>query len=617
MRRKRHYVKIPQTIATWVPGGATGDWQTAMWKDIANDGKELFLDYLEPNERGSRSALYGEKFYVEIGYDRDRADTVFVTRVQSADLRLPRRTPLRLKVELVMWPGGYPPDLDRLDDLFLSDTLEAEEPSSTQAVEASPLLLSLLATVPEAMRQRLRPGTDVGEPGEPRAFLAPFRQLRARYRLDRHLQLSPRHDLLLRTTTTPTELSRAERDAFLAAFGIGLLNDVALADKYGLTSVVESLAALHIPPSLRAQMWAASLEMLSAPDFRRELHVCGDELNAIASGDDEASVAWRVATGPTLRQVGQRSDEVLRDLLAEATDDRSALVALASWARNLAFSDTPKQEDVSPGARVEPARVDQPVSLPDRAVADKWVMKLRLPDEQPLERLRRALTQQAQAVHSTPPMLASVEALLDFDKEALALSSLAAEWRDAVGDTGALRADLIECQAALASLQEVLGVDAERVIQDHYVLPSEVLEISRVVRHPLMAEAPDWLLSVGAETERPARPTNAADWAILLVHNERRRCVQMFCDLATELNEPQSVKWLTAPEPGAEADGHLREWFERVRSFLLDLPVEMRGLVGVTTDFQRGERGGFTTGSAPRHTAIVSVARRRTRSSGE
>ena len=65
------------------------------------------------------------------------------------------------------------------------------------------------------------------------------------------------------------------------------------------------------------------------------------------------------------------------------------------------------------------------------------------------------------------------------------------------------------------------------------------------------------------------------------------RCLQMFCDLAIELNEPKAVAWLTPPAPGGDPEAHLREWFERVRTFLLELPVEMRELLGGESDFDQ------------------------------
>ena len=63
----------------------------------------------------------------------------------------------------------------------------------------------------------------------------------------------------------------------------------------------------------------------------------------------------------------------------------------------------------------------------------------------------------------------------------------------------------------------------------------------------------------------------------------------MFCDLATELNESEAVRWLTPPSVERDPESHLREWFDRVRAFLLELPVEMRELLRESTDLKRAE----------------------------
>ena len=91
-----------------------------------------------------------------------------------------------------------------------------------------------------SVSQRFRPGTEVEEPTDPKRFLLPLRHLWSRHRLDRLLRLSPRQDLLLRTQTTPTELPRSERDALLDAFGLGLLNELALAGQPALQAVAKS-----------------------------------------------------------------------------------------------------------------------------------------------------------------------------------------------------------------------------------------------------------------------------------------------------------------------------------------------------------------------------------------
>ena len=585
MSRKRYYIKIPYTVAPWVPGGATGDWQTDIWRDITSNGREVVIEFLPPNARGDRSALHGDHFYVEVGRDRDRRDTVFLLRVQSAEARLPRTYPVTLKADLLQWPGGFPTDLDDVDGLFLR-TGPSEAPIAAH-VQPSPLLMSLLGAMPASIRQRFRPGTEVDEPTGPKEFLLPLRQLWSRHRLDRLLQLSPRQDLLLRTQTTPTELPRSERDALLEAFGLGLLNELALAGQPTLQSVLESLATVPSAPEIRATVWAGSLKQLDLGELRRELHACADALGAVGAAAPTAGEWQRVAL-PPLIEIASRQDEVLRDLLADAPGDASPFALVGEWASKLAFSEVTAAQVPLLLQKPPPGSAPMlPTTASAGSVADEWVMKLRHPEEQPLERLHEALVEAADALRKNGSRLTSVDSLLSFDERTSSLAALAADWREAIGDVAALRTDLTECQAAYGDLEAALGNDAARLVREDYILPAEAQEIARLLDHRLLNHTPEWLRSVGADTEQPPRPETKLDWAHLLIQNQRRRCLQMFCDLATELNEPKAVAWLTSPSPGGDPEAHLREWYERVRAFLLELPVEMRELLAAESDFDQ------------------------------
>lgn len=234
---KRHYLKIPTTIAPWVPGGARGDWQGEIFHDVTGTGNEVVLEFLDRNDRGPISALHGEKFDIEIGRDRDRPDGVFVIRIQPATN--PRRVPVRLQAQFVLWPGGNPAPLDSVDTLFnVPGRAGPEKPDRTPAPaereqppeEASPLVLTSLSSSPARLRSRLRPGANAAEPESVEGFLQPLRHVWARYRLDRYLEVSPRHETLLRTRITPEVLPRQERDALLRAFDFGLLNKLAVSE---------------------------------------------------------------------------------------------------------------------------------------------------------------------------------------------------------------------------------------------------------------------------------------------------------------------------------------------------------------------------------------------------
>ena len=587
MKRKRHYLQIPHTIAPWVPGGATGDWRERIWKDVTNRGRSVVVEHLQPNERGDRSAFHGDEFYVEIGRDRQRPDTVFVLRIQSAESKLPRSIPHTLKVAILQWPGESPResplDLDDADTLFKQPV--PTEAQQAVSVEPSPLLRSMLAKMPPATRERYRPGTQIEEPAKADDFLHPLRQLRSRHRLDSQLRLSPRLDFLLRTRTTPTELPRSERDALLEAFGLGLLNQLALDGQPVLKAVLDSVASLPIAPRLRATIWAGTLLGLRAESLRRELHACAPALSAIADVEP-MSDAWQPVIIPVLSEITADQDPTIHDLLADRSGDGNLMEVLGDWAAKLAFSDSVESPTVTAPVVTEAPTV--PESPSSASVTDKWVMKLRLPEPEPIESARRELARAGADLQARRTQPLTVEGLLSFHERAVAIAALASKWSQAVGDVDALRSDLNDCRAAHEELAAILGSDADALVGASYLLPSEAREISRLLSHDLLPAAPEWLLPLGADGNA-LRPTTQTEWAHFLVDGQRRRSIRLFCDLATELSEPQAIEWLTPPSGAGDPEPHLREWFDRVRAFLLELPVDMRELLRESPDLRRAE----------------------------
>ena len=346
--------------------------------------------------------------------------------------------------------------------------------------------------MPPSIRQRFRPGTEVEEPSDPKRFLLPLRQLWSRHRLDRLLRLSPRQNLLLRTQTTPTELPRSERDALLDAFGLGLLNELALAGQPALQAVLESLATVPSAPELRATVWAGSLKYLDLGGLRRELHACADALGVFRA-DAPTAAAWQRVALPTLTEIASREDEVLRDLLAEAPGDSNLFALLGDWASKLAFSDvTLAQAPLSPA---EPALGPTPVlpaTVSAGSVADEWVMKLRLPEEQPLERLHEALVEAADALRSNGswPDVRGLAALL---RRANVLAG-GSRRQMAGGDRGCSRPP----NRLGSSVRQPMAIWKRRseatlahLVRENDILPAEAHEIARLLDHRLLHQTPD------------------------------------------------------------------------------------------------------------------------------
>ena len=583
---KRHYIKISPSVATWVPDGVEGDWRGRIVTDVAG-GSRLVVEPMPSNDLGVRAAVHGDHYYIEIGRDRDpsRSDTVFLLRVESADQRLPRREPVKFACEIRLWPGGVPPLLDPVDDLF--DSRFSDEPESESAAvvaeegpEVSPLLKRLLRTASGELRMHVRPGTDIEEPDEPAAFLGPFRHLWSRLRLDRYLRLSPRHDALIRGHVKPQSLPATQRAEFKAAFGVELLHRIAVDDDSRVVDVVKAIASIPIQATDRAAIWIATLDSLSSAELRRELHESTSALSLLAAEDTAHARAWRSVIAPGLVDLARTSDDELRAAVEDAGDPPDMLQAVIAWARELAFHDErPESESADAGTEQQspPAVGAALASSGTSPGADDWVISLRLSDRGPLERLHSVL---ARAAELRPPQatLASIDEVAAFHALAEDVESHFREWREAVGNVNELRRDLEEARAALRRLEQTAGPAACSIIGEG-VTPGDVTEIADLLESPALEHAPGWLLRSDADQEHTPRPKTKTEWATVLVDAERRSLVRLFCDLAVELNEPEALAWIATPAAGDDLKRHLREWFRRVREFLREVPPELRALV--------------------------------------
>lgn len=578
---KRHYIKIPPSVAQWVPDGDEGDWRSRIVRDVTG-GDHLVVEPMPSNDLGVRAAVHGDHYYIEIGRDRDpnRSDTVFLMRIESADQRLPRRSPVRRACEMKPWPGGTPPVLDSVDDLFGARFFDEPdvEARTEQAPEASPLLKRILSTGSGGLRMHVRPGSDVQEPDGPTAFLQPFRQLWSRLRLDRYVQLSPRHEALITGLVKPQSLPPIERAGLKAAFGIELLHRVAIYDESRVLDVAHAIAAMPIRATDRAAIWIATLDSLSSADLRRELHDSIDALTALSREDTVNVRAWRSIIAPGLVDLARTRDDELRDAVEDSDEPPDVLQAVIAWARELAFREEQPRSESTPAGTDEPSeRPTAVTSEPTFQRADHWVIRLRLPDGEAFENLHSVLVRAAE-LRRQPATLVSIDDVTAFHALAEEVETHFRQWRETVGNVNELRRDLEEASVALHKLEQVAGPDASSII-DKGVTPRDVTEIASLLENPALRCAPDWLLWPSTDQEQTSRPQTETEWATVLVDAERRGLVRLFCELAVELDEPGFMDWIPEPAPTDDLERHLRESFLQVRDFLREVPPELRLLV--------------------------------------
>ena len=272
MSKHRHYLKIPATIAQYYPGIRPAAWREAIFADLTEMGQAMTVETLPDNARGARAALHGDRFYAEVGRDRDREDALFLIRIN--EVRHPRSVPQRFSGSFALWTGGDPPLLDSVDEVLgrsAKESLETEEPSlAPHDDEPSPRLLERLSGFPAELRNSWRPGEE-SEPASVSDFLEPLRALWTRYRLDRLVELTPRQELLLRGTT-PAQLGQKERNALITNFSFSLLNKLVLDEYVDLFGVIEQLSAAALPSDVRVRLWLSTFEGTDAPAIRREIY---------------------------------------------------------------------------------------------------------------------------------------------------------------------------------------------------------------------------------------------------------------------------------------------------------------------------------------------------------
>ena len=324
---KRHYLKIPASIAEYYPGQRPDDakiqvskaalpqdpclrWRTAIFDDTTAGGKAMVVEPLLPNAKGTIAAGPGDRFRIQIAKDDYRTDTLFVIRVENATT--PRRVLRTIHASFAVWPGGSPPSLDPIassfQDILTEPSLSHEQEDDTSVyVAPSPRVRHFFSNLPSTQRSLLRPCLAPDESLSPAQLLTPLRALWKRFRLDRFTDLTPRQHLFLTGTTTPAHLPDKERFSLFSRFGFGLMNRLVLDDHIDLVPLVQSLSQTHLPCSIRLNMWLLCLTGLDSSALRHELLEVRDWLAAAASGADPQDI--EAVLVPPLRELAHNSDD--------------------------------------------------------------------------------------------------------------------------------------------------------------------------------------------------------------------------------------------------------------------------------------------------------------------
>lgn len=574
----RHYLKVPNTIQNWFPGGAPADWRARAFDDVTERGTRLTVVTIPSNDQGPRLAVFGDQFYFELGRDRGRSDTLFLTRIEWA--KSPSQVPRIIECEVQLWPGGVPPTLDHVDHLWGEGPVrvaETPDASLTQArVEPSAALVAALASAPPDLRDRYRGATLAASASD---LLSPLRTLWTRHRLDRLIEPTGRQGALLRGVVQPAAFTDTEQHELVALFGLGLLNKLAADRPQELERVVRSLADVPDLP-LRLLLWATMTSGLSDDALRRELQQAATGLAELPKGDPRVDRVCAEFVVPALLAAARRErDSALVGILEAAESNSSALAAVAQWATALSpdVSDVRDQQPIADesanAAPVEPLLAAQPM----RAV-DSWVLRLRgLNHEQVHAEAGRieVLIQQCQEALATADSLQGFSALLS---RIASLRDDASAWLQRLPVAEDLTRDRKEAEEAFASLTRVLGDRAGDFVDTlDSSTPKDVHEVVALLgHHDVLALVPTWMWAAGSGEPDTPPPSSVDDQLRALFRAPVRAAVQQFSESLRRLGQPLAAKWLPPLPPGRRIDEHIREWTEKAQEFLLEVPPEVQ-----------------------------------------
>jgi len=607
---RRHYVKVPSTIQQFFPGGAPENWRAAAFEDATEGGTRLTLTTIPANDQGPRLAVYGERFYFEVGRDRDRSDTLFLTRIERA--KSPYRVPRVVDCEIRLWPGGLPSRLDEVDHLFADTTLSAANsialPEVAQAVLPGPVLLGLLAEAPKDLRSKFRPTHDVGATSTAAELLRVLRTVWARHRLDRVAMPSTRAEALLRGAIHPSALSAGERQDLLAVVSIQALNQLAgylSSRRQEFEQLMGSLADLPLAATTRIALWTGMIARLPIGELRRELFESAEGLRALSADEPATRQSCAEIVIPTLLETGKRdTDESLVKILEGRAPSAEVLTALADWVEKLDFEaeaanvapravTAPEPLEAQRGERSQGAArnvtdVNAPAesrgagaSVAAVSAIDTWVLRLRGLNRPELSDFTTAVTARLRECLNA---LTRADSVADLTRALTQLSSfqqVSGDWLARLPKSADLAHDREEAAAAYDNAAKVLDPsELEDIVQDELITPAELTDIVRLISDaPTLDLAPEWMWRLGdVKSDAPTPSSNGAR-ARSLAEPRRRAAFLHFSDLVHQLGEPAAVQWLPPLPLGRPPEDHLIEWFEKSRDFLLSIPVEVRTLL--------------------------------------
>jgi Protein kinase domain len=570
----RHYIKILEWIEPFarkvcaLPGD---DWAKALFDDITANGRMITTIDQPPNAEGPRIGLCGDTFFCEAVIDKNRPDSIFVSRVEKADDRLPTSIPEKRTGTYFLLGGGRfaSEKLDAVAYLFPKAPSAPPRPPAPEAIDrskgkASALLRQTLKDAPVELCDAWRPtAARTDDALSPAARLDALLVPWSRFGLSRFTRLPPRASMILNRQLAPDILSDAELNGLLRAFDVDLLNVFVTREKAHAYPLLTDIAGLPLAPDVRATIWCGMLAGRSAIDVRRALHDSAAELAQLAKRADGA-LTWTDAILATMVIVGEtQGDQDLVERSRSARDTADSIESITEWAAQLQFQqEEPLPDsvaDIGADSRAErgptttsAARETTPPALP---VVDRWVLRLGLPDRDFAKDLESEVGAPLAAISKFTETASSVAGLTRLLESLHELPQQLHGWSQRLPDPSLLSALHAEALAAHNEAKDLLGEDVGTLLE-RTPTPTEVRDIVRILRRKeVLSHFPPWLRPRG-----DGAATDVGSWAVWLCDAETRSQTAALLAAADELS-PQDISLLAfVPKPTelGEIEVHLR-----------------------------------------------------------
>ena len=573
-----------------------------VFDDITERGSCLTVERrLPPNEGRARVELYGDRFYCQAGEDNARPDTLFVFRVENVQRHQHHSVPTRYEAGFELWFDGASP-CDSVE-VILGDKGSGfvSEGKISGTERPSARLLRMLGDVPGQVRKMFRPGCAPEAPEDAEAFLRSLRAPWIRHTLGRYVEdLLPRQEKVLSGQIRPASLEPDERNEFLALYGFGLLNRLALdlGEFDELSACIESVGGLSISEDVRGGLWANMLSRLSTSEIRAELHE-----SLVTFGDTASTGIARDQTWPkdhlipVLRALALRNaDKWLEKVVDVAEHATDVLGSIVGWVRLLEFT----EDTVNAPGPVE-TPVDEPV--PGDQGFEEWVMGLAgseqiFEETQKLAKLMRELFGRSswgdwgdrESIEFSPIESKRRDGSTSGEWRGLTGPDSLKAWGDLVRRVKATTEVLPEASSleelatsarpAWDRAKEILGPALLTLVRKHTLGAAELDEIAGLLEEQEWLSAlPAWLWDVDVA------PSDVAGQADALVDENRRERIALVVARLRDLDEPAAAQWLTSESVGEGFRRDVDEWFAGARELLNDISLEERRLLfaGVTS----------------------------------